>query len=217
MELERGHAERILPMMDELLAESAEAALTLDAIAFGRGRARSPGVRLAASVTQGLAFGAGSPWCRCPIFAAVAQRACDLAERRMLVCNDARMREVYWALLRARAGRTRDAATVDGARQQCPADRAAAGSVAPTRRARLPGRGFAALIRVCGAAGCPVDAASSRPLLPRASEIASAGQSPRSTRAGCWRPRRPFPSICAMMWPSQRHPELDVPGDFFAR
>lgn len=93
----RGHAERILPMIDEVLAEGRVKLSDLKGIAVGRGPGAFTGVRIAISVAQGLAFGADKLVAPISDLAALAQRAIDAhGATHVLACLDARMEEIYW-------------------------------------------------------------------------------------------------------------------------
>lgn len=102
LELQRGHSERILGMIDEVLGAGGLSLAALDGLAFGRGPGAFTGVRLAASIAQGLAFAAGLPVAPISDLRAIAQRVLLEVEdaASVLVANDARMHEVYWAWYR---------------------------------------------------------------------------------------------------------------------
>lgn len=98
----RGHAQLILPMMEELLAEAGLSLSSLDALAFGRGPGSFTGVRIAAGVAQGAALAADLPVVPVSTLAALAQHAVDRTGRaQILAALDARMGEVYCAAFSA--------------------------------------------------------------------------------------------------------------------
>lgn len=100
----RVHARRVLGMVEECLAEGRIGAHEVDAYAFGRGPGSFTGVRIAAGVIQGLAFGTGRPVVPVSTLAGHAVAASRLhGARKTAVCVDARMGECYWGLYRMTA------------------------------------------------------------------------------------------------------------------
>lgn len=96
----RQHAELILPMVDELLAEAGIKINHLDCLAFGRGPGAFTGVRIATGVVQGLAFATDLPVIPVSTLAALAQGAIDKSDH-LFSAIDARMGEIYWGLFHA--------------------------------------------------------------------------------------------------------------------
>jgi tRNA threonylcarbamoyladenosine biosynthesis protein TsaB len=167
-EFERGHAEHILPMVDAVLAEGGVSLRQLDAVAFGRGPGGFTGVRIAASVAQGLAFGASVPVVPISDLAAVAQRVLDLqpAAMRVLVCGDARMREVYWGCFQ----RTGSLAVAVGPEQVSPPAKVSIPPDWPSAGFDAAGRGFRAYPEL-GRSLAGLQTVHEA-LLPRAAEVA---------------------------------------------
>jgi tRNA threonylcarbamoyladenosine biosynthesis protein TsaB len=94
----QAHSERLLPLIDAVLAESGWALRSLDGIAFGAGPGSFTGVRIACGVAQGLGLGADLPLVPVPTLLALAHAAWrDHAASHVVACLDARMREVYVA------------------------------------------------------------------------------------------------------------------------
>jgi len=97
------HAERLLPMADQLLAQAGLGRDSLDAVAFGRGPGGFTGLRVACGVAQGIGYALGIPVL--PVVSLLAAAARDAQAQgavpdpaqepvRVLV-QDARMEEVY--------------------------------------------------------------------------------------------------------------------------
>ncbi len=176
-ELGRGHAERILGMVDELLGEAGWTLGALDGIASSIGPGAFTGVRITVAAAQGLAFGADLPVVGVSTLEALAfdvlADGCDPGTaapgtRHALSCLDARMGEVYWALhARAADG---------GLLTTCaPAVGAPASVVVPAGILHLGvGRGFSAHPELQLLPGLCVTPSASR-ALPHARAVAALG------------------------------------------
>ena len=92
----REHTRLLVPMIQELLAESGSSASSLDGIVLGNGPGSFIGMRIATSVAQGMAFAAGMPVVPVSSLLAVAAEAFESSDAEsVVVCQDAHMNEVY--------------------------------------------------------------------------------------------------------------------------
>jgi len=97
----RGHGERILKMVDEVLTEGGVPLSSLDGIAACIGPGAFTGVRISVAVAQGLAYGAGLKVVPISSLEALAFERMRRGATHVLACLDARMNEVYWACYHA--------------------------------------------------------------------------------------------------------------------
>jgi tRNA threonylcarbamoyladenosine biosynthesis protein TsaB len=103
---QRRQTERVLPMVEALLAESGWRLQDLDAIAFGQGPGAFTGVRVAVAVAQGLGFAANLPLIGVSTLAASAHGAAQQwGDGDWLIGFDARMGELYLGGYRCFQGR----------------------------------------------------------------------------------------------------------------
>ncbi|QDE31006.1 MULTISPECIES: tRNA (adenosine(37)-N6)-threonylcarbamoyltransferase complex dimerization subunit type 1 TsaB [Shewanella] len=101
----REHSQRLLPMVDDVLAEAKVTLVDIDMIAYGRGPGSFTGIRICTSMTQGLALGLDLPVIGISTLTAMAQMAVSQhGASQVLCCIDARMNEVYWAQYIAKDG-----------------------------------------------------------------------------------------------------------------
>lgn len=173
---QREQAERLLPLADELLAEAGLTLAALDAIAFGRGPGSFTGLRIAAAVSQGLAFATGVPLVPVSSLECLAQGAWRTAGAgRSLVCVDAHMGEVYSGAFEVRHG----VAHAVGAERLCAPTEVRAPADAPWTAV---GGGFAAAREALAAVVAAADELletlepSALDLMPRAALELAAGR-----------------------------------------
>lgn len=88
------HSQIILPKIQALFSEAKLSLNDLNGIAFGAGPGSFTGVRIAAGVAQGLAYGAHLPVVGVCTLQALAQAS---GAQKVIACLDARMGEVYFA------------------------------------------------------------------------------------------------------------------------
>ncbi len=104
----RGHSQRVFGMLEELVPQGDLAAAGIDLIAYGSGPGSFTGLRIAASLAQGLAFSTGLPAVGVPTLSALAQTALRKgivgADATVLCTIDARINEVYSAIYSYEAG-----------------------------------------------------------------------------------------------------------------
>jgi len=95
----------LMPMIREVLDEAGVGLADLDGIVLGNGPGSFIGMRIAASVAQGLAFGASLNIIPVSSLAAVAAEVLDKSDaKQVAVAQDAHMNEVYLGLFSRGAG-----------------------------------------------------------------------------------------------------------------
>jgi tRNA threonylcarbamoyladenosine biosynthesis protein TsaB len=93
----RKHADLVLPMVSDLLAEAGVPLSVIRVFAFGRGPGAFTGLRIAAGMVQGLATGVGGQVVPVSTLAAMAHRGWrDTGRTHVHAAIDARMGEIYW-------------------------------------------------------------------------------------------------------------------------
>ncbi len=119
--MEKGQAERLLPLLEEVLTEGGIGWRDLRALAVGTGPGNFTGVRIAVAAARGLALGLGIPAVGVTRLEALAHGL----PRPVVVIEDARRGQVYVQVFTP--GGPGVAHLADRARAVCPATGSAAG------------------------------------------------------------------------------------------
>ncbi|MGX5913605.1 tRNA (adenosine(37)-N6)-threonylcarbamoyltransferase complex dimerization subunit type 1 TsaB [Aliidiomarina sp. Khilg15.8] len=104
-EIPRRHSQELLPYVNDVLAQAGVSLKQLDAIIVSQGPGSFTGVRIGASMAQGLAFSCDLPLVQVSTLAALAQASARLdGATHALPAIDARMGEVYFGTYQLQAG-----------------------------------------------------------------------------------------------------------------
>jgi len=99
---QKEHTKILIPLIRELMTEAGADFADLDAIVLGNGPGSFIGMRIAASVAQGLAFASGKKIVPVSSMAAIAAEVMDNHQSKtVVVAQDARMNEVYLGTYRS--------------------------------------------------------------------------------------------------------------------
>ncbi len=102
----RAHTKILIPMIEELLGDAEVTLAELDAVVVGNGPGSFIGMRIGASVAQGICHGAGLQIVPVSSLAAIAAEVIEEhGAENVLVAQDARMHEVYLGRFHADAER----------------------------------------------------------------------------------------------------------------
>ncbi len=97
----RQHTKILMPMIGSLLSDAGADLQDMDAVVLGNGPGSFIGMRIAASVAQGLAFGSGVEIVPVSSMAAIAAEVMEIySATEVIVAQDARMNEAYLGIYR---------------------------------------------------------------------------------------------------------------------
>lgn len=92
------HAEKILPIINQLLIDSGTVLQSVDCIVFDQGPGSFIGLRIGINIAQGLSLGANLPLIGLSSLEVLAQGAYRLFGSKYVITTiDAKMRKLYWA------------------------------------------------------------------------------------------------------------------------
>ena len=173
LESGKGHAQQLLAMVEQVMAEGQLSLSKLDGIAASVGPGAFSGVRISVAVAQGLAFGADLKVVPVTTLQALAMQVPPEAGAHVVACLDARMSEVYWGCFAVDALRGMIEVLGPGVAAPDAVLREIAGG--PFGRYLGIGRGFSAYPALEAIAGLEIDA-QRRLALPNAREFACLGK-----------------------------------------